>query len=383
VSAPHPAALSGLRAKLRRIRALVRKEGQQIFRDPSSIAIGVILPLMLILIYGYGISLDVKNVPVAIVLEDPNPDATELAAGFQLSPYFQARSVLSMHEGEALLHARKVDGIVRIRGDYSRHLGLGDAEVELLVHATDANRARIIQGYAQGAIDQWSSRRSSEGREATAALVTIRDRLWFNEANESHYFIVPGLVVLVMTLIGAFLTAMVMAREWERGTLEAIFVTPVRSDEILLGKVIPYFLLGMVGLGLCLGAARFLFHVPFRGSVPVLALASMLYLLVALGIGLVISSVAKNQFVASQLVTLTTFLPATMLSGFLFDLRSVPVGVRVISRLLPARYYVALLQTLFLAGNVPRIVLPAMAILALMAFVLLALARRATKKSLG
>ena len=152
--------------------------------------------------------------------------------------------------------------------------------------------------------------------------------MWFNEANESRYFLVPGLIVLIMTLIGALLTTLVMAREWERGTLEALFVTPVRTDEILLGKTIPYFILGMIGLVLCLLAAKFLFAVPFRGSVTVLAGASMLYLLVALGIGLLISSAVKSQFVASQITLLVSFLPAVMLSGFLFDLRSMPDLVR-------------------------------------------------------
>jgi ABC-2 type transport system permease protein len=207
--------------------------------------------------------------------------------------------------------------------------------------------------------------------------------LWFNDANDSHYFLVPGLIVLVMTLIGAFLTSMVMAREWERGTLEALFVTPVRVDEILLGKIIPYFAQGMVGLMLCLFAAKFLFHVPIRGSVWLLAVTSMLYLLVALSIGLVISSLTKSQFVASQITLLATFLPAMMLSGFLFDLRSMPTAVRLLTYAMPARYYVALLQTLFLAGDVWGVVLPNAAVLTGMAITLLLLARLVTRKKLA
>jgi ABC-2 type transport system permease protein len=207
--------------------------------------------------------------------------------------------------------------------------------------------------------------------------------MWFNEANESRYFLVPGLIVLIMTLIGALLTALVMAREWERGTLEALFVTPVRTDEILLGKTIPYFALGMMGLVLCLLAAKFLFEVPFRGSVAVLTAASMLYLLVALGIGLLISSAVKSQFVASQITLLVSFLPAVMLSGFLFDLRSMPSAVRLITYVLPARYYVALLQTIFLAGDVWSVILPNAAVLAVMAVLLLYLTRKAAQKKLA
>jgi ABC-2 type transport system permease protein len=212
--------------------------------------------------------------------------------------------------------------------------------------------------------------------------VAVESRLWFNAANESRYFLVPGLIVLIMTLIGALLTTLVMAREWERGTLEALFVTPVRTGEILLGKTIPYFALGIVGLVSCLIAAKFLFQVPFRGSVSVLFGTSMLYLLVALGIGLLISSVVKSQFVASQITLLVSFLPAVMLSGFLFDLRSMPVVVRAMTYVLPARYYVALLQTIFLAGDIWSVILPNAGVLAAMALSVLWLTRRVSRKSL-
>lgn len=369
--------------KARRIWSLVRKETRQIIRDPSSIAIGIVLPVILILLFGYGLSLDVTNVPVAVVLEDPSPAATELAASFQLSPYFDVHLMTSMPQAQRLMLTRKVDGVVRIRPDFGRRLSLGDAEVQILVHGVDANHARIIQGYAQGAVGQWAARRTAQGQEVLSGPAVVQNRLWFNEVNESRYFLVPGLIVLIMTLIGAFLTSLVVAREWERGTMEALFVTPVRPDEILLGKTIPYFALGMIGLTLCLLAAKFLFQVPFRGSVAVLAGVSMLYLLVALAIGLLISSAIKSQFVASQIALLVTFLPALMLSGFLFDLRSMPAVVRLITYALPARYYVTLLQTIFLAGDIWAIILPDAAILAAMGVVLMFLTRRVTQKRLA
>jgi ABC-2 type transport system permease protein len=370
-------------AKTRRVRSLVLKEARQIVRDPSSIAIGIVLPVLLILLFGYGLSLDVTNVPVAVALEDVSPAATDLAASFQLSEYFDAQLLTDMVRAERLMLTRKVDGIVRIRPDFGRNLTLRSAEVQVMVHGIDANHARIIQNYAQGAIRQWVARRAAESKEISSSPVAVQNRIWFNEANESRYFLVPGLIVLIMTLIGALLTALVMAREWERGTLEALFVTPVRTDEILLGKTIPYFALGMIGLVLCLLAAKFLFEVPFRGSVVVLIGASMLYLLVALGIGLFISSAVKSQFVASQITLLVSFLPAVMLSGFLFDLRSMPAAVRLITYVLPARYYVALLQTIFLAGDVWAVILPNAAVLAGMAIVLLYLTRRVTQKRLA
>jgi ABC-2 type transport system permease protein len=319
---------------------------------------------------------------VAIVLEDVSPDALDLAASFQLSPYFDAQLLTSMRQAQERMLARKVDGIVRIRPDFARHLSLGDAEVQVLVHGTDANRARIIQGYVEGGVGQWTARRAAEGKIVPSGPVVVRDRLWFNAANDSHYFLVPGLIVLVMTLIGAMLTSMVMAREWERGTMESLFVTPVQVDEVLLGKTIPYFVLGMVGLSLCLIAAKFLFEVPVRGSVWVLAGGSMLYLLVAMGIGLLISTATKSQFVASQVTVLVGFLPAFMLSGFLFDLRSMPAVVRTLTYFLPARYYVALLQTAFLAGDVWSVIVPNAAVLAFMAVVVLLLSRAVTRKKL-
>jgi ABC-2 type transport system permease protein len=288
----------------------------------------------------------------------------------------------SMPMAERLMLAREVDAIIRIRPDFGRQVKRGGAEVQILVHGTDANRARILQGYAQGAIAHWAAERAIEAESVVLGPVTVRDRLWFNEANESRYFLVPGLIVLIMTLIGALLTALVMAREWERGTLEALFVTPVRVGEILLGKTIPYFLLGLIGLALCIVTARFLFHVPLRGSLVVLIGASMLYLLVALGIGLLISSAAKNQFFASQITILATFLPAVMMSGFLFDLRSMPAAVRTISYFIPARYFVALLQTVFLAGNVWKVIALNGLILAAMATLLLMAARLETRKQL-
>ncbi|HXG50193.1 MAG TPA: ABC transporter permease [candidate division Zixibacteria bacterium] len=350
-------------------------------RDPSSIAMGIVLPVLLILLFGYGLSLDVREVPVAVVLEDPSPTARELAARFQLSEYFDARLLASMRQARDLMQRREIDAIVRLRPDFSRRLVIGDPAVQVLVHGIDANRARIIQGYAQGAVAGWAA--TTERPEVRAGPVAVQSRLWFNEAHESRYFLVPGLIVLVMTLIGAMLTALVVAREWERGTFEALFVTPVRAGEILLGKTVPYFLLGIAGLALCVLAARFLFGVPLRGSIGLLAAASALYLLVALGIGLLISSAVKSQFVASQITLLVTFLPALMLSGFLFDLRSMPAAVRAISYLLPARYYVALLQTIFLAGDVREVIVPNALVLAGMALLLLALARRATRKTLA
>jgi ABC-2 type transport system permease protein len=357
-------------ACLARVRALVRKEWRQMIRDPASIAMGVVLPVILILLFGYGLSLDVKNVPLAVLDQDGSALARGLIGGLQLSPYFQPRPVASLRAAEALLAAGRVEGILTVPEQFARRARAGGAVVQLVVSGTDANTARIIEAYADGVVAAWAAREAP----TPAGPVRVQSRLWFNEANDSRYFLVPGLIVLVMTLIGAFLTAMVVAREWERGTFEALFVTPVRAAEILLGKTLPYFALGMVGLALCVLAGRFLFHVPLRGSLAVLLVGSMLYMLVALGIGLLISSAVKNQLVASQVTLLATFMPAFMLSGLLFDLRSMPAPIRALTYVLPARYFVALLQTTFLAGDIWSVIVPnALALLAMVAVIALAL----------
>ncbi len=370
-------------ARTRRVRALARKESLQVLRDPSSLSIGVFLPVLLIIIFGYGLSFDPRDVRIAVVLEEPSQDASDLAAGFQLSSSFDARLVTSMARAQELMSARKVDGIFRIPQDFARRLAIGNAEVQVLVHGTDANRARLIDGYARGAIAQFGRRRAAERKSGlSSGRVEIVSRQWFNDANDSRMYLVPGLIVIIMTLVGALLTALVVAREYERGTLEAMFVTPVRPAELLLGKTIPYFLLGLIGLLLCLLSARFLFGVPFRGSVLVLAGSSILYLLVSLGAGLLVSSVLRSQFLASQIILIGTFLPAAMLSGAMFDIHDMPPALRALTRALPARYFVSLLQTIFLAGDLPRVIWPNAAVLAAVAALLLGAVRAVTRKKL-
>lgn len=383
MSAPRSTA-GGLAGLLRRTRALIRKETRQLLRDFSSIAIGIVMPVTLLVLFGYGINLDVRNVPVAVLMEDDSTPARGVAAAFELSPYFSTQRVRTMNDAERMLMAGDVRAIVRIPSDFARSIDLGAADVQLIINGADANTARISLGYAQGAVATWAAKEAERtGNAAASGGIVVEPRLWFNEANDSSYFLVPGLIVLVMTLIGALLTALVMAREWERGTFEALFVTPVRSAEILLGKTVPYFVLGLIGLALCVVGSKLLFGVPLRGSLVILTLVSMLYLLVALGLGLVISSATKSQFVASQVTVLVTFLPAMMLSGFMYDPRSMPLAVQAITYVFPARYFVTLLQTLFLSGNNWSVILPNAAVLAGMAAALLALAVRLTRKRIA
>ncbi len=361
-----------------RLRALAHKETRQLLRDKSNLMVGLFLPLLLILIFGYGLSFDVKDASVALVTEDTSPAAQDVLSGFHLSPYFSPVPLVPMNVALQLMRERKVDATVYLRADFSRTLASGDATIQVLVNGVDANRARVLEAYAQGAIGSWSANHAGQASPA----VTLEARQWFNEANNSRYFLVPGLIVLIMTLNGALLTSLVVAREWERGTLESLFVTPVRATEIVISKLVPYFVVGLLGLIMCLLSAKFLFAVPIRGSLTLIVITSMLYLLVALGTGLLISAATKNQFLASQVALVVSFLPALMLSGFIFDLRSVPAAIRYISRVLPATYYVEALQTLFLAGNVAGLLLKDCAILVVAAAALLVFARLNIRKEL-
>jgi len=354
-----------------------------LMRDKSNLAIGIVLPIVLILIFGYGLSLDIRNTPLAVVLEDSSPSARSVVAKLASSDYFSVVQVTSMAEAQALMDKRRVDGIVRVPADFSRRLEQQDARLQLLLHGADANSAATLGRYVRGALNVWQQQQFDRSRQPqSAGRVLVVERMWFNAANSSTWYLVPGLIALIMTLVGAFLTSLVLAREWERGTLESLFVTPVRSIEILLAKIIPYFLVGLLGLVMCLVSARLLFEVPIQGSLVLLLLSSMLYLLVTLGIGLLISAKTRNQFLASQIAIIFSFLPALMLSGFLFDLRNVPTFIRVVGSILPATYFMELVKTLFLAGNNWPLIAKNLAILVAYAVFLLNAARLCTRKKL-
>lgn len=367
-----------------RLNALTVKEFRQIMRDPSSILIGLILPCVLIFIFGYGLSLDVNNIPVAVVMDKPSPVAQKVFSGLTGSRYFSPCWMSSMQEAEELMRRREVDAILHTASDFDRRLKRGEAEVQLILHGADSTTATLIQQYTAGLLALRMRSELDMGKRPVSPTgsVEVVPRIWFNEAGTSTWYLVPGLVVIIMTLVGAFLTALVMAREWERGTLESLFVTPAGRAEILLSKIIPYFLLGFIGLLLCLAAARWMFGVPMRGSLWLFFLCSSLYLLVALGLGLIISSLTRSQFLASQIALIVSFLPAVILSGFLFDLRSVPTIVRAVGSILPATYFMEILKTLFLAGDNMNIILRNNAALVGYIVLFMAVAAHFTRKKL-
>lgn len=368
-----------------RLVALTRKETRQMMRDRSNLVVGLLLPFVLILLFGYGLSFDVKNARVTVVLEDSSPTARQAVAGLQGSPYLAPVWVRTMDEAGHLIRAGKTDAILRVPGDFSRQLAAGNGRVQLLLNGVDSNTASTIEGYVSGALSTSALQHVDRtGKQAAwAASVVIVQRTWFNEAGDSTWFLVPGLIVLVMTLIGAFLTSMLIAREWERGTLEALFVTPVRPLELVLAKIAPYVVIGAIDLIMCLLAAKYLFQVPMRGSLIIIIGSSLLYLLVSLALGLLISGAMRNQFVASQAALLTSFMPALMLSGFIFDLRNVPLVIQVVGQALPATHYMSLIKTLFMAGDIWPDILRNGSILTVYALVLIAATCRTLRKTLG
>ncbi len=368
----------------RRLIALTRKEARQMLRDRSNLIVGLLLPLVLILLFGYGLSFDVKDARVTVVMEDSSPTARNIVAGLQGSPYLAPSWTMSMAEAERMIRAGESDAILRVPPDFSRRLASGNARLQLLLNGVDSNTASVIEGYVGGAIAlpmQHLADRTGDNPTETGSVVIVQ-RMWFNEAGESTWYLVPGLIVLVMTLIGAFLTSLLVAREWERGTLESLFVTPVRPLELVLAKLAPYVLIGGIDLIMCLLAAKYLFQVPMRGSLWVIVVSSLLYLMVSLALGLFISAATRNQFAASQVALLTSFMPAMMLSGFVFDLRNMPVLIQVISQILPATHFMGLIKTLFMAGDYWPDILRNCAILVLYTVVLIGLARRSLRKKL-
>ncbi len=341
-----------------RLWGMIRKESLQILRDPSSISIAFVMPVVLLFLFGYGVSLDAKHIPVGIVIEQPDPATQSLAGAFERSDFFRPLHFNAIQSAQQALDEHRIEGIVWLRNNFAARLLSGnEAPIGVIVNGVDSNQANITQGYIQGTWLVWLRQYAASRGKPLPMQVSLEQRVWFNAALSSRLFLIPGLIAIIMTLIGSLLTAMVVAREWERGTMEALLVTPLRKGEILAGKLIPYFILGMGGMLFSTALAVWQFDVPLRGSLWLLTLGSALFMLVALAIGLLISILAKNQFVAGQVAIIVTFLPAFILSGFLFDINSMPTWIQTITHLIPARYYVAILQTLFLAGDVWPVVL--------------------------
>jgi ABC-2 type transport system permease protein len=375
---------------LRRVMAMARKEVIQIGRDPRSLLIIIAMPLMQLFIYGYAVNLDIKHIPLCVYDRDATQTSQDLLKRFQATDYFDIVRVSPDYQDVI----RQIDqGTCRIAvvvpSQFSETLrSSGQANVQALLDASDSNTASIGMGYAQSILQAYSQQvqinwQQRHGMAPVAPVVTFEPRTWFNEDLSSMANIIPGVVALVMAVVGAFLTSLTIAREWERGTMEQLISTPVGKLEIEIGKLVPYFIIGMLDTALCAGMGVWWFGVPFRGSWTLMFGCSMLFLIVVLAIGYLISVVAKNQLAASQLALLTTFLPAFLLSGFIFPIEQMPTVVQWITRILPARYYVSILRNVFLKGTPAELMAGQVTALAIIAAVAITLATRAFEKRLG
>lgn len=376
--------------RLHRLTAIARKEVLQIMRDARSIAIVVGMPVIMMLAFGYGISFDVKHLPVYVFDREGSQKSQDLLKHFQASEYFEV--VQTVNNYPALVRA--VDAgdcklALVVPHDFSHKLNSGrPVTVQALIDGTDSNSANIAIAYSQAVVQNYSRQIQLDwirrhGQSAILAPLSIDARTWFNENLESLANIVPGVIVIVMAVVGTFLTALTISREWERGTMEQLISTPVTALELMIGKLAPYFVIGLVDTCLCTALGILWFGVPFRGSWIWFFISSTLFLVVILSVGYFISVTAKSQLAASQISLFATFLPTFLLSGFLFPIDQMPVAIQAVTYLFPARYYMTIVRNVFLKGAAITLLLNELIAMSIMAFLLVFIATRIFKKKLS
>lgn len=372
-----------------RLVAIIRKETLQIRRDLPSLLITVAMPLLLMLAFGYGVRFDVKHIPVYVYDRAGSQHSQDFLKHFQASEYFHiVKAVDNYPELIKALDAGACRLAIVIPTDFSERLSVGGSVgIQALVDTTDDNTANISLSYSEAVVQaynqhlrlEWAQR---HGQSALQPPLSIDTRTWFNEDLESTANIVPGVVAIVMAVIGSFLTSLTIAREWERGTMEQLVSTPVTPLELMVGKLVPYFAIGLFDTTLCAGLAIWWFDVPFRGQWMVFFLSCTLFLLVVLSLGYVVSVVAKSQLAASQAALIATFLPAFLLSGFIYPIDQMPVVIQAITHLIPARYFMTIIRDVFLKGTPLPFLVADLLALAVFASILTILAMRAFHKKL-
>ena len=343
--------------RARRLLAVSRKEFLHVRRDPRSLGLGIAIPVVLLLLFGYVLTLDVDRVPLAVWDRSRTPESRELVSRFEGSRYFQValRAAGYPEVEEAIDDGRVLAALVipedfagRVRSDRS-------SIVQLLLDASEANTATIALGYAETVVSGYSADlevrwAQAKGLQGVRPPLDVRYRVWFNTDLESRNFIIPGLISVIMMIIAALLTSLTVAREWEQGTMEQLIATPVTAPELILGKLLPYFVIGMVDLAVAVAMGKYLFHVPMRGSLPLLFGIAAVFLVGALSLGMLFSVAARSQLPASQMAMAFTFLPAYLLSGFVFSIDSMPRVVRAVTYLVPSRYFVKVIKGIYLKG---------------------------------
>jgi ABC-2 type transport system permease protein len=374
---------------LRRAWAVARKESLHVSRDPLSLALAIVLPVVMLLLYGYALRLDVENVPLAVWDRSGTPQSRELLSRFSGSRYFRLVPVRDGYrEIERGILREEVLAALVVPSGFASDLASGrEAPVQLILDGSDSNTATVVQGYVEGVAagfgrDLAERAAAAAGRPPPVDPVALSPRIWFNEEMTSRNHVIPGLVAVIMMVISAMLTSLTVAREWEQGTMEPLVATPVTSAELVVGKLVPYFGLGMLDMLLSVAAGELLFDVPLRGSVPFLFGMSAVFLVGALSLGMLISVATKAQLPATQLAMVTTFVPGFLLSGFVFPIWNMPRPIQVATRLIPARYFVSILRGIYLKGAGPAALAGEAALLALFGAAVLALSIRKLRKKL-
>lgn len=371
------------RVSWRRLRALIVKESRQILRDPSSILLAVVLPLMMIFLYGYGLNLDTTVTRIGVLVEDNGADGYRLYERFTGSPSFKPTLLKDRDTMMNRLETGDLQAGIVIPNDYSARLRSGrPPQVQLLADGAEPNSATFVAAYVQGAYALEYQSMLDEAGTKPPPMIEAVPSYWYNPECISRYNLIPGSISVIMSMVGAILTSLIVAREWERGTMEALLASSVTRTEFLLSKTIPYFGLGLISMTVCTLVATTIMGVPMRGSWWLLYLLTALFLGSALGMGLFLSTTLRNQFNAAQAALLTALLPNMLLSGFIFEITSMPWAIRTATYLLPARYFVNALQTHFQAGNIAYILCINIIFLLLATVFWIGLTARYTKKRL-
>ncbi len=373
-----------------RVAAVARKEFVHVRRDARSLGMAIAIPMLLLVLFGYALTLDVDKVPLAVWDQSGTPESRDLVARFEGSRYFDVRLRADGYPAiDRAVGERKVAAALVVPRDFAPLLAAGrEAPVQFLVDGSDANTATFALGYAEALARAWSRaavvrQAGLSGAAPPADPLDVRARVWFNEDRESKNYIVPGLIAVIMMVIAALLTSLTVAREWEQGTMEQLIATPVRPHELVLGKLVPYFVIGMLDVLVAAGMGEFLFRVPLRGSIALLFALSAVFLVGALSMGMLISIVAKSQLLATQLAMVLTFLPSFLLSGFMYAIANMPAPIRAATHVIPARYFVSILKGIYLKGVGLAVLAEETALLSLFGAAVLLLATRKFRKKLA
>lgn len=376
--------------RLRRLAAVARKESLHVLRDPRSLGMGIFIPMLMLVLYGYALTLDVDNVPLLVWDQSRTETSRELVSRFDGSRYFTVvDTAFDYRTIEQAIDKSRVMGALVIPSRFAERMATGaEAPVQLIVDASDSTTATLAISYAEAVVWDYTRDKAVEqirvrGGPPLRIPLDVRSRVWFNEDLKSRNFIVPGLIAVIMMVIAALLTSLTVAREWERGTMEQLISTPVRGYELILGKLVPYFAIGMFDMLVAVLMGEFMFDIPLRGSVTLLFAMAALFLVGVLAMGVFISVVTKNQTLASQLAMVLTFLPAFLLSGFIFAISNMPLPIQKITHIVPARYFVALLKGIYLKGAGPQVLAGEIALLSAFTAIMLALAIGKFKKKLA